>query len=74
VVKAKLSRGKVPIGYEPLNKIVAVYSRWRASHPEMSKLDGELNALQLQTIPKRPTIEAETALAAKTSGTSPPFS
>ena len=70
VIKAKLSHGRVRTGYEPLDKIVAAYSRWRASHPEIGKLDDELNALQLQTTPKRPTIEAETALAAKTSGTS----
>jgi hypothetical protein len=39
VIKAKLSRGKVAIGYDPLDKIVAAYSRWRASHPEIGKLD-----------------------------------
>jgi len=39
VIKAKLSRGKVSTGYDPLDKIVAAYSRWRASHPEIGKLD-----------------------------------
>jgi DNA repair exonuclease SbcCD ATPase subunit len=39
VIKAKLSRGKVPTGYDPLDKIVAAYSRWRTSHPEIGKLD-----------------------------------
>ncbi len=87
VIKAKLSRGKVSIGYDPLDKIVAAYSRWRASHPEIGKLDDETNALQLQTIPETPVIEpeketessshpgngtSEAALAAKTSAISPP--
>lgn len=39
VIKAKLSRGKVSTGYHPLDKVVAAYSRWRASHPEIGKLD-----------------------------------
>jgi hypothetical protein len=89
VIKAKLSRGKVPTGYDPLDKIVAAYSRWRASHPEIGKLDEEINALQPQAIPETPAIEpeknsqsprhpgngsSETALAAKTSAISPPVS
>jgi DNA repair exonuclease SbcCD ATPase subunit len=39
VIKAKLSGSKVSTGYDPLDKIVAAYSRWRASHPEIGKLD-----------------------------------
>jgi len=39
VIKAKLSRGKVSTGYDPLDKIVAAYSRWRASQTEIGKLD-----------------------------------
>jgi hypothetical protein len=81
VIKAKLSRGKVSIGYDPLDKIVAAYSRWRASHPEIGKRDA------LQTIQETVAIEPETkfqssshpgngrsgtALAAKTSAISPP--
>src|SRR6266516_3607161 len=59
VIKAKFSRDKVSTGYDPLDKIVAAYSRWRASHPEIGKLDDEINALQLQTIPDTPAIETD---------------
>jgi hypothetical protein len=45
VIKAKLSGGKVPTGYAPLDKIVVAYSQWRASHPEISKIEDEINAL-----------------------------
>src|SRR6266511_2852377 len=56
VIKAKLSRGKVPIGYEPLDKVVAAYSRWRSSHPEIGKLDEEISAPESQAIPETPAI------------------
>jgi len=87
VIKAKLSRGKVPTGYDPLDKIVAAYSRWRASHPEIGKLDEEINALQSQATPETPALEPEkksessrqpenrssaTARAGKPSAISPP--
>jgi hypothetical protein len=68
-------------GYGHLDKVVAAYSRWRASHPEIGKLDDEINALQPQTNrthslsklrgnsvfrdPRNST--SETALAARTS-------
>jgi len=89
VIKAKLSGGKTLIGYDPLDKIVAAYSRWRASHPEIGKLEDEINALQSQAIPETSAIEpeknsqaprhpgnggSETALAAKASAISPPVS
>ena len=81
MIKAKLSHGKVSTGYDPLGKIVAAYSRWRASHPEVGKLGEEIDALESQAIPKTPAIEpkrnrssghpgdgsSETALAPKTS-------
>ncbi|HEY5766867.1 MAG TPA: sulfotransferase [Candidatus Udaeobacter sp.] len=57
VIKAKLSHGKVSTGYDPLDKIVAAYSRWRASHPEIGKLGEEIDALESQAIPKTPAIE-----------------
>jgi hypothetical protein len=41
VIKAKLSRGKVPTGYNPLDKIVAAYSHWRVSHPEVANIDDD---------------------------------
>jgi DNA repair exonuclease SbcCD ATPase subunit len=59
VIKARLSRGKVSTGYDPLDKIVAAYSRWRASHPEISKLDDEINALQFPDIPRVAPTEPE---------------
>jgi len=89
VIKAKLSGGKTLIGYGPLDKIVTAYSRWRASHPEIGKLEDEISPLQLQAIPETPAIEpeknsqspshpgngsSETALAAKASAISPPVS
>ena len=59
VIKAKLSRGKVSTGYDPLDKIFAAYSRWRASHPAIDKLDDEIDALQLQNIQETPATERE---------------
>ncbi|MFL6500387.1 MAG: sulfotransferase [Candidatus Udaeobacter sp.] len=38
VIRAKLSGDKISTGYDPLDKIVAAYSRWRASHGEIGKL------------------------------------
>ena len=52
VIKAKLSRGKLSIGYDPLDRIVAAYSRWRVSHPE-------IGALQSQATPETSAIEPE---------------
>jgi len=52
VIRAKLSHGKAPTGYGPLDKIVAAYSQWRASHPEVAKIEDEINALQFPTMPK----------------------
>ena len=52
-IKSKLSRGKKPVGYGHLEKVVAAYSQWRASHQEMSSIDEELRSLALpgNTIP-----------------------
>ena len=86
VIKAMLSRGKLSIGYDPLEKIVAAYSRWRVSHPEIGKLNKEIGLLQSQAIPETSVIEpdkdnqslnpanssAEIVLAPKTSSVSPP--
>jgi polyhydroxyalkanoate synthesis regulator phasin len=88
VIKGKLFHRKVPTGYEPLDKIVAAYSRWRASHPEAGKLEEEISAPQSRAIPKTSAIEAAKdnrspdhavkssshgVLAPKTSPTSPPI-
>jgi hypothetical protein len=52
VIKAKLSHEKVSTGYQPLDKIVAAYSGWRDSHPEISKSRDEIDAVELHTTPK----------------------
>ena len=87
VIKAKLSRGKKSIGYDPLDKIVAAYSQWRVSHPEIGKLNEEIGVLQSQANPETSAIEpdkdnqslnhpvnssSEIVLAPKTSPVSPP--
>ena len=40
-IKAKLFPGKVSLGYGHLEKIVAAYSQWRASHPEIAKVEDD---------------------------------
>jgi hypothetical protein len=59
VMKAKLSGGKVCIRYDPLEKIVAAYSQWRASHPAVWKLDEEISAPQPRVIPETSAIQSE---------------
>jgi GT2 family glycosyltransferase/glycosyltransferase involved in cell wall biosynthesis len=56
-IQAKLFPGKVSVGYGHLEKIVAAYSQWRASHPEIAKIEDEIKALQLPPIPKRAAAE-----------------
>jgi GT2 family glycosyltransferase/glycosyltransferase involved in cell wall biosynthesis/regulator of replication initiation timing len=52
-IQAKLFPGKVSLGYGHLEKIVMAYSRWRASHPEIAKIEDEINALQFPPMAKR---------------------
>src|SRR6266480_2646428 len=59
-IQAKLFPGKVSVGYGHLEKIVAAYSQWRASHPEIAKIEDEIKALQFPTIPKRAAAEPAT--------------
>jgi len=59
-IQAKLFPGKVSVGYGHLEKIVAAYSRWRASHPDIAKIEDEIKALQFPTIPKVPAAEPAT--------------
>ncbi len=59
-IQAKLFPGKVLPGYGHLEKIVAAYLRWRASHPEIAKIEDEIKALQFPTIPKVPSAEPAT--------------
>jgi len=50
--KAKLSKRKTPSGYGHLEKIVAAYSKWRKEHPQIKKIDDEIKAIQIATIPR----------------------
>jgi len=52
VIKAKLSRGKVLTGYDPLDKIVTAYSHWRVSHPEVANIHDEIKSAQFPNIPR----------------------
>src|SRR5262249_24243811 len=45
-IKAKLSPSTVSVGYGHLDKIVKTYSKWRASHSEIAKIDGEIKAIK----------------------------
>ena len=51
-LKAKLSHGKVSMGYGHLEKIVDTYSKWRTAHPEIAKIDDEIKAAQVPKIPR----------------------
>ena len=62
-LKAKLSQPKAPSGYGHLEKIVAAYSKWRAEHPELSKIDDEIKAAQVPKIPRLSNKEPERAVA-----------
>jgi GT2 family glycosyltransferase len=63
-LKAKLAHGKPPPGYGHLEKIVAAYSKWRAEHPELSKIDDEIKAALVPKIPRVSPTEPETAVTA----------
>src|SRR5438477_1992385 len=62
-IQAKLFPGKVLLGYGHLEKIVTAYSRWRASHPEIAKIEDEIKALQFPPIPKRAAAEPAITIA-----------
>jgi GT2 family glycosyltransferase/glycosyltransferase involved in cell wall biosynthesis len=51
-LKAKLSHGKISAGYGHLEKIVTAYLQWRAAHPEIAKIDDEINAARAPSIPR----------------------
>src|SRR5207237_2044783 len=59
-IQAKLFPGKALPGYGHLEKIVAAYLQWRASHPEIAKIEDEIKALQFPTIPTVPAAEPAT--------------
>src|SRR5438874_2534173 len=58
-IEAKLFPGKVSMGYGHLEKIVAAYSEWRASHPEIAKIEEQISALQFPTVSKWPGVDSE---------------
>jgi GT2 family glycosyltransferase/glycosyltransferase involved in cell wall biosynthesis len=45
-LQAKLFGRKILPGYGHLEKIVDAYSQWRASHPEIARIEDEIKALQ----------------------------
>jgi hypothetical protein len=57
-IQAKLFPGQVSLGYGHLEKIVTSYLQWRASHPEIAKIDDQIKMLAFPTAPKSPEIEA----------------
>src|SRR5439155_7763322 len=57
-IEAKLFPGKVSMGYGHLEKILAAYSEWRASHPEIAKIEEQISALQFATVPKWPGVDS----------------
>ena len=56
-IQAKLFPGKVSVGYGHLEKVVTAYSQWRASHPEIAKIEDEIKRLQFPAIPRTPAAE-----------------
>jgi len=60
-IQAKLFPGKVSMGYGHLEKIVTAYSQWRASHPEIAKIEDEIKKLQFPTIPRAAAVELATS-------------
>lgn len=57
-IRAKLFPGSVTIGYGYLEKIVAAYAKWKDAHPEIAKIDEQINALRRAVA----TVEAERGL------------
>jgi len=58
-LKATFSKEKASPGYGHLEKIVKAYSQWRASHPEIAKIEDEIQSLQFPTIPRTALPESE---------------
>jgi GT2 family glycosyltransferase/glycosyltransferase involved in cell wall biosynthesis len=58
-IQAQLFGGKVLTGYGHIEKIVAAYSQWRASHPEIARIEDEIKALQFAATPKWPGTDSE---------------
>src|SRR5213592_1572497 len=60
-IQEKLSPGRASIGYGHLEKIVEAYSQWRASHPEIARIEDEIKKLQFPTIPRAAAVELATS-------------
>ena len=58
-IHVKLFPGKVSLGYGHLEKVVAAYSQWRASCPEIANIDDEIKSLQFPDIPRAAPTEPE---------------
>jgi hypothetical protein len=58
-IQAKLFPGKMSLGYGHLEKVVAAYSQWRASRPEVANIDDEIKSLQFPDIPRVAPTEPE---------------
>src|SRR5437016_12018213 len=58
-IEAKLFPGKVSMGYGHLEKIVAAYSEWRASPPEIANIEEQISALQFPSVSKWPSVDTE---------------
>jgi GT2 family glycosyltransferase/glycosyltransferase involved in cell wall biosynthesis len=71
-VKAALSRGKLSTGYGPLEKIVAAYSKWKVEHPEIAKIEDEIQALRRPIAPKEAEGGLETSAQKMDASPGPP--
>jgi hypothetical protein len=58
-IRAKLFHGKGLVGYGHFERIVAAYSEWRASHPEVANIDDEIKSVQLPKMPRATSTERE---------------
>src|SRR5438874_11363627 len=57
-IQEKLSPGRASFGYGHLERIVEAYSQWRASHPEIARIEDEIKTLQSPTMPKWPGFDS----------------
>jgi GT2 family glycosyltransferase/glycosyltransferase involved in cell wall biosynthesis len=57
-IQAKFFGRKVLPGYGHLEKIVTAYSQWRASHPEIARIEDEIKTLQSPTLLEVPATDS----------------
>jgi hypothetical protein len=70
-IEAKLFHGKAPVSEQKFEKILDGYLRWRASHPDIAKLDNEIDALQVPAAPETPGVQTDKA--SERLGSDPPL-